>query len=178
MKKTALLTTLLTSFLYAKAGFYAGANYGSVQESFKNYDDQETTLQKIALKVGYGDINAYAIEFSLEQMQTDKEVFSQNDSARYNFNVELLKAFNFKTFFNPYMKAGFGTGQMKMSNKQERLRYGSYNLGGGVFIPLLSHIDLEVGYSYRYYSYEKLDTTNKVYKSHQNSLYTGFNYRF
>lgn len=177
MKKILILATLLSS-LYAKTGFYVGANIGGVDEIFKNYDDKETTLQKTTLKVGYGNIKAYAIEFSLEQMTTSENVFSNKDSNRYNFNVELLKALDLHTFINPYIKAGFGTGRMKMANSQERLRYGSYNLGAGAFIPLKYGFDFEIGYSYRYYSYEKLDTTNKVYKSHQNSLYTGVNYRF
>jgi len=179
VKKIIILTTLLSS-LYADAGFYIGANVGGVNEIFKNYDDQESTMQRTTLKLGYGDINAYAIEFSFEQTVVDEELFSSKDSNRYSFNVELLKAFDFDTFINPYIKAGFGAGGLKIADEeQDKLRFGSYNLGVGAFIPLKYGFEFEVGYSYRYFSYEKIESRNdKVYKSHQNSIYTGINYRF
>ena len=179
MKKIIILTTLLGS-LYADAGFYIGANVGGVNEIFINYDDKEITMQRTTLKAGYGDINAYAIEFSVEQTTTSEEVLSTKDSNRYSFNVELLKAFNFATFFNPYIKAGFGAGALKISDtEQDNLKFGSYNLGTGAFVPLKYGFEFEVGYSYRYFSYERIESRNdKVYKSHQNSIYTGINYRF
>jgi len=179
VKNIIILTAFLSS-LYADAGFYIGANVGGVNEIFKNYDDKKSTMQRTTLKAGYGDIKAYAIEFTLEQTISNEEILSKKDSNRYSFNVELLKAFDFDTFVNPYIKAGFGSGALKISDeKQDKLRFGSYNLGVGTFVPLKYGFEVEVGYSYRYFSYEKIESrNNKVYKSHQNSIYTGVNYRF
>ena len=180
MKKSLLISLLLFTSLYSDAKTYIGFNYGVFNEKFNNLE-AENSAQTISLKVGYGDIKAYAIEFSVDRVQNDSNIFSKNDGNKYSLNIELIKAFDFDTFANPFFKIGFGTSRLKIDRKvQNNLYSGSFNLGFGSFFPITSNIDLEIGYNYRYITYEKLDNiSNKIsYESNVNIIYSGLNVRF
>ncbi|MEA2092095.1 MAG: porin family protein, partial [Campylobacterota bacterium] len=58
------------------------------------------------------------------------------------------------------------------------LNYGSFNLGLGFFIPISKHFDFEIGYDYKYISYEKLQTAGTDINSNINGAYAGFNVIF
>ncbi len=180
MKKT-LSILLLVSSLYSDAKLYFGLNYGSINEEFKNDLDAQSSSQMISFKGGYGDINAYAIDLSIDIVDNKSSIFSKTDGKKYALNLEFVKAFDFDTFMNPFFSAGFGSGQLKITNTlQDSLSYGSLNVGVGTFIPINEYFDLEIGYKYKYLSYERVDTiVEKVsYKSHTNTIYSGFNLRF
>ena len=178
LKKT-LLFLLISASLFADAKIYVGANAGVYNESLDT-SSKSISTQIATLKIGYGDISSYGIEFSLDYVNNSSEIFHPNDGVKYGINVDLLKAFDFDLFFNPYLRGGFGAGAMDSTAKanQNSLAYGSYNLGFGAFIPLNGDFDLEIGYHYRYVSYEKTVTTSAITKSHVNTMFTGINYRF
>jgi len=172
---------LLFTSLYAQSTLYFGTNYGIIDEKFVKGTDARSSSQALTLNFGYGDINAYAVNLSVDIIDNTTKIFSENDSKKYALNIALIKAFNFHTFFNPFFKAGFGSGTLKIDRTlQNRISYGSLNLGTGFFIPINNYFDLELGYKYSYLSYERIDNiADKIsYKSHQNRTYFGFNIRY
>ncbi len=180
MNKSLFLSVLLFTSLYSDAKTYVGLNFGAFNEKFSNLEAQNSA-PIVTLKVGYGDIKAYAIEFSVDRVKNSSNIFSKNDGNKYALNIELIKAFDFDIFTNPFFKIGFGTGRLNIARKvQDNLYSGSFNLGFGSFIPITSNIDLEIGYNYRYITYEKVDNiSNKIsYKSNVNIIYSGLNMRF
>lgn len=178
MKYFLLFSLLLTS-LFAEAKLYVGTSVGIYQENYTDAENSDS-LKTAKVKFGYGDIDAYAMEISLEAIEKDSAFTSVNQSERYALNVALLKAFNFDIGFNPYLKAGFGSGYYKQGAADSTtMHFGNYTLGGGFFIPVLEHVDFEIGYEYKYISYESEDTTTTASeKSHGNIGYLGVNVRF
>lgn len=181
MKKLLLFFTLLSS-LYSEATFYIGSNIAYQYEILSTGKKKAfNTTENINLKVGYGDIKAYSVELSLDYSPNNSNVVSQNDEAKYGFNIEVLKAFDFNLFFNPFLKVGFGSGSMKAQRElQTNITYGSYNFGAGVYIPINEDFDIELGYLYKTVSYEKFNLLDQSIElsSHQNNSYAGINYRF
>lgn len=193
MKKLSLLLLIISS-LYSDAKIYMGASAGYTSES---YEKSEKTLitnpdttgdsPSAKFKIGYGDRDAYAIEFSFDYIDNKMSVFSQNDSTKYGMNVEFVKGFNLDTFVQPFFKAGFGAGFLDTAYENDKtINYGTFNLGAGLLIPISEHFDLELGYDYKYVSYERIEVTDSsntvtdryTLKSHINTIYTGFNVRF
>jgi opacity protein-like surface antigen len=182
LKKIILLLLLITSLLNAESKIYFGVGYAYNSELI-TYDDKEWSVDNNAaqIKVGYGDRAAYAVELSLDYVDNNSRIFDGNDGKKYGFNVELLKAWDFGIYVNPYLKAGFGGGYLDTPADLHNgsLTYGSYNLGGGVFIPLGEQWDLEIAYEYKYTSYQKLDLNSTISpSSHLNIGYVGINFRF
>ncbi len=183
MKKLILLLTFLSS-LYSfqyNAKFYIGLGGGVQSENFSDESDASNTPYYGSIKFGYGDIRAYAVEFVLNYIDNKSNIFSPNDQSRYGMDVMLLKAFNLSEYAYPYFRAGFGAGEMKASRQlEDKIAYSSYNIGGGVFVPIGYGFDLEVNYEYRYTSYQSVDFIYETYKltSHVNQFYMGVNYRF
>jgi len=179
--KKIILFLFLISSLFAEAKFYTGFGYGMYDENFTDGNKAQSSSSLIKLKAGYGDRSAYAIEFSIDKLKNESNIFSSNDSDKTGLNIELIKAFDFDIYINPFFKAGFGAGYFKVDRElQDTLNYGSFNLGLGFFIPINEHFDLECTYDYKYITYEAIDTIAKQisYKSHLNALYFGFNVRF
>ena len=180
MKKIILFSLLITS-LYSDAKVYMGISGGYLNETFD--DDASTTAsaEMAKFKIGYGIREAYAVEFSVDYLKNDSNIFSTTgqDGDKYGLNVELVKAFDWDIFINPYFKAGFGAGYFNIEHESENLlNYGSYNLGIGFFIPMNEHFDFELGYDYKYISYEKIESTNSDINSNMHGAYAGFNVRF
>jgi len=186
--KRFILLLLLVSFstLFAKSDVYIGFGLSRVKESFDpylQYIPQQKSIDnsELAMKVGYGARDAYAVEFSLNYLQNHSKLYADGDAQKLGFNVSLLKAYDFNIYINPYLKAGFGAGMLKsdVDAINGSLTYGNFHLGGGIFIPLSSQMDIELAYEYQFISYEKIDLDNASNpKSHSNGLYAGFNIRF
>jgi opacity protein-like surface antigen len=182
--KKLLFTLLFSSALYSQSHFYFGTSAGAFHESFVDQDNVVLNTVIANFKMGYGQQKAYAIEFSFDYTKNDSRVFSStttNDGDKYGFNLNLVKSFDYNIFILPFIKAGFGTGFLEIERSlQKKLSYGSYNLAGGIFIPLNKTFDLELGYEYRYTSYQAINTIAQRihYKSHVSVLYSGINYRF
>ena len=176
-----MLLSSLYSFQY-NAKFYMGIGGGTQNESLSHETKKISNTHAFgSIKFGYGDIRAYAIEIALNYIDNRSKIFSSKDSQRIGGDMTLLKAFNFTNLFYPYLKAGFGAGEMKVKRSLEnKVAYSSYNIGGGIFLPLLEHIDFEAAYEYRYASYQSVDliATKLHLKSHINQIYFGINYRF
>ena len=66
----------------------------------------------------------------------------------------------------------------KLSEDKDALNFSSFNAGLGFFIPVNEYLDFEVGYGYKYTSYEKLNSTSDSLNSHVNIGYLGLNIRF
>ncbi|MEA1892856.1 MAG: outer membrane beta-barrel protein [Campylobacterota bacterium] len=183
MKKILLILLLLTS-LYSyeddvEAKIYTGISIGYMNESFSDQQDTAHSAEMLKFKIGYGVREAYAVEFSLDYIKNETDIFSEEDGDKYGLNVELIKAFDWDIFINPYFKAGFGAGYFHLKDSQkDSLNYGSFNLGLGFYIPINEHVDIAIGYDYKYVSYEKLDTIEDDINSFINGGYAGVNVRF
>lgn len=182
MKKILLLPLFLSSFLYAEASVYFGTGYAYNSETVSYNNAKKTICNNAArLKIAYGDRDAYAVEFSLDYVDNKSSIFHTGDGKKYGFNIELLKAWNFNIFANPFLKAGFGAGYFETPADLNNgsLTYGSWNLGTGVFIPLNKNIDVEIAYEYKYLSYQKLDNSLITHPTATlNIAYIGMNFRF
>ena len=182
--KTLLLLLIFISSLFGEAKVYVGTHYALFTESFNDIDATSSS-DLLAVKIGYGDIKAYAVEFSLEYAQNKSKIFSsspttQTDGDKIGFNVSLLKAFDF-TYLYPYVKIGFGTGYLNIQRElQDSLAYGSFEGTIGSHIPLSSSFNLEFAYEMRHNSYESINTivTKTSYSSVSNITYFGINYRY
>ncbi len=170
MKKI-LLFLLITSALYSQSQVYMGASYGSFNESLSDETMKTNENPIIKLKVGYGIREAYAVEFSLDYTQVDA---NSTDVDRYGLNVDLIKAFDLP-YVNPFFKAGFGAGYVNSGSN--RLTFGSFNLGTGLYIPINKHIDIEIAYDYKNISYERVNEAVEL-TSHINVVSAGLNFRF
>lgn len=180
MKKIILFTLLITS-LYSDAKMYVGANYGYYDEEFTETLDAQSSSNAMSFKLGYGQREAYAIELNIERSETESKIFSDNDGAKYSLNIELLKSFDLGIYINPFIKVGIGAGSLTVERElEDRLSFGSFNLGAGTFIPIGDNFDIELGYTYKHLSYGAIDTISKKtsYKSNINTFYSGFNIRF
>lgn len=182
LKKLLLLLPLLSSMLFAEAKVYFGTGYTYNSEAVSYLSKEKSFNSNGArLKVGYGDIKAYAIELSLDYIDNKKAVLSSDDAEKIGFNVELLKAFDWDISVYPFLKAGFGGGYFKTNADvvNKSLTYGTWNLGAGVFIPYSEHIDFEIAYEYKSLSYQKTDPAlNTSPSSDLNIAYIGINFRF
>ncbi len=187
MKKFILLLLLISSCtLFAKTDVYVGFGLSRVKETLDPYlsyipEQKSVDNSELAMKIGYGKRDSYAVELSLNYLQNHSKVYADGDAQKLGFNVSLLKAYDFDIYVNPYLKAGFGAGMFKsdVDAVNQSLTYGNFHLGGGIFIPLSSQMDVELAYEYRFISYEKIDLEDSSNpKSHINALYAGFNIRF
>ena len=189
MKKLLFLTIFITS-LFGDAKVYTGVSYGAFNETFYGTNNTSVLTNSIKAKIGYGIRESYAIELAVEYTKNKENIFSDvgtTDGDKLGFNIEFLKAFDLDIYINPFFKAGFGAGSFsieKQSKVTDKLSYGSFNLGGGIFIPIDENFDIEIGYEYRYMTYENFDTATTsenrgpVFQSHVNVGYIGFNVRF
>jgi len=179
LKKIILLSLLLTS-LYSDAKIYLGAGYTAYAESSKD-SDATNDSNALKIKAGYGVREAYAVEFSLDYI-ANTPTLEAPWKAKYGFNVALIKAFDLDIYVNPFVKAGFGAGIIdNRDNSFMSKTYGSFNMGGGVYIPLSKNYDIEISYTYNNLSYEKneqdkLQAFNQT--SYVNIAYIGINTRF
>ena len=167
-----------------------GVGGGVYSETLDNIDNTNITANMARVKVGYGIREAYAIEFSVDYVDNKEELFDPADGTRYGLNVELIKAFDWGIYVNPFVKAGFGMGYMETeaSYEDDSLSFGTYNLGLGMYIPIGENLDLELAYDYKYTSYQKIKTYNPiedktetpddVQKSMSHTAYLGVNVRF
>ena len=182
--KKLLLFLLLMSSLYSQSQFYIGTGIGAYNESFDTDNDISLSTSIATFKVGYGDRKNYAIELILDYMPNKSKIFSSSgtyDGDRYGFNLALVKAFDFDIYALPFVKAGFGSGFMKIDRAmQTKLSYGSYNIAAGMLLPVNKTFDIELGYEYRYVSYQAINTIAQrvQYNAHANSVYGGINIRF
>ena len=185
MKRLLPLYFFIISSLYGfnyDVKFYMGVGGGIQSETISNEGyDASNAPSYGAIKFGYGDIRAYAVELVLNYIDNKSNIFSPNDQVRYGADVMFLKSFRFTKLLYPYIRAGMGAGEMKVERVLEnKAAYSSYNIGLGVFLPLTRHIDLETAYEYRYASYQSIDLiADKLnLTSHINQIYFGINYRF
>ena len=184
--KIIIFFLLLINTLFAQAQIYIGSSYGILEEKFTNEIDAEASTNIAKIKLGYGVREAYAVELSLEYIDNQAKIFSSDpkvdsDGDKYGINVDVIKAFDLNQFALPYIKAGFGSGWFEVQRKfQNRLFYSSFNLSTGILIPFDKNIDFELGYEYKYISYESIDTiADKInYESNANIAYFGFIVRF
>lgn len=184
MKKI-ILFLLLISSLYSESQVYVGLSGGSFVEKFDDIDASSSALMS-SLKIGYGDRESYAVEFSVDYAQNNSKVFStsptlEKDGNKYGFNVSLLKAFDFDIYILPFVRVGFGSGFLDIDRSlQKSLSYGTFQLGVGTFIPLGRNFDIEVGYEAKHTSYEAINVivTKVSYTSTTNNTYIGINYRY
>jgi len=183
LKKIITLLLLLIVPLFAKGKIYTGIGYNLYKESYTNKSMESVSLSDNALKfkIGYGVREAFAVEFSLDYIDhASYDTMPTIGSAKYGFNVALIKAFDFGIYVNPYLKVGFGTGIIDNLGKEERsLTYGSFDLGGGFFVPINENFDIELAYEYKNATYEKENLDSKLNNtSNINIFYIGVNTRF
>jgi hypothetical protein len=181
MKKILFTFLFLGSALLAEAEFYIGVGYMYINESLSDNSSTKINNNGAKIKFGYGERKAYAVEFSLNYIDNNSALLSIDDKEKYGFDIELMKAWDFDIYALPFIRVGFGAGQMNSTARtgKNSISYGSFNGSLGTLLPLSESFDLEIAYEYKYISYQKTNATLSGYpKSHQNSVYTGINYRF
>jgi opacity protein-like surface antigen len=167
--------------LYADAKFYVGTDYGIFKESMSGNTSAYSESGISTLKLGYADRETYGIEFSLDYTKNKSNIFSADDGDRFGLNINLLKAFDYNIYILPYIKAGIGAGFLSIDRAvDDKLYYSSYNIGTGVLLPVNENFDFEIGYDYKYTSYESINMVSEklLFSSHINVVYAGFNIRY
>ena len=183
MKKTILSLLLFSNFLFGDAKAYIGISTGIAEENFSSADATSSS-EFINLKLGYGLRKLYSVAIDIEYLKNESKIFStgaENDGDKFSLNLEVVKAFDLTSYLIPFIKAGFGAGYLKVDRTiDDKISFGSFNLGTGVLIPINDSFDFEFGYKYKSFSYEGLDliATEVVHKSKSNSPYFGFNVRY
>ena len=185
MNKILLLLVMISS-LYSEAKFYIGANYGTFNESFNEDIEAYSVSQTTTLKMGYAERETYGIEFSLDYTPNNSKIFffflnTKTDGDRYGLNVSLSKAFDYDIYVLPFIRAGFGAGFLDIDRVlDDKLYYGSFNVGAGLLLPINDNFDFELGYDYRYSSYEAIDMVAEklLFTSNIGIAYFGFNIRY
>lgn len=160
-----------------------GLSYGVFNETFNDIEAKSSS-DIATIKIGYGDIKAYAVEFSFDYMQNKSKIFSSTDISsdgdKMGFNINLLKSFDLNYLY-PFIKVGFGAGSLTIQRAlQNTLSYGSFQGSVGTYVPLSENFDVELGYELRHTSYQSINTvvTNTSYSSLINIAYFGINYRY
>ena len=174
------LACTLGAFSY-DAKFYMGVGGGKQYEKFTDSKRSESSSGFGALKFGYGDRRAYAVECKFYYIDNHSNIFSPDDKERYAMDIMFVKAYNLAKHFYPLMRAGFGAGEMHVQRKLEKkIAFSSYNLALGALFPFGEHFDLEADYEYRFTSYQAVDlvATKEKLRSHSGQVYFGVNYRF
>jgi len=173
--------------LHANPTFYLGAGSIGGSESFtvKNpgvkAEQTQALISGVQFKAGYGERRAYAVEFDLGYARYDKNIFSDEDTDYYYFDLSLIKAFDFGVGFYPFFKLGYGTGELEIRRTlTNSISSGSFFGGIGTFVPLFESIDLEISALYRVKSWEDLDLMGAYVEtsSHLFEPYIGLNFRF
>lgn len=183
MKKTILSLLLLSNFLFGDAKTYVGISAGIAEENFTSADATSSS-NIINLKLGYGERELYSVAIGIEYLKNESKIFStgvDNDGDKFAFNLELVKAFNLSKYIIPFVNLGFGAGYLEIDRAiDDKISFGSFNLGAGVLIPINDDFDFEFGYKYKSLSYEGLDliATKEVHTSKSTSPYFGFNVRY
>lgn len=142
---------------------------------------EDALLQGVQLKAGYGDIRGYAVEFDLGYGGYDKNIFSDKDGEYIYFDVSLIRAFDFDIGFYPFIKLGFGTGELAVERTvTNSLSSGSFFGGIGVYAPIAYGFDFEASVLYRSKSWERLEMIGAQVESSSSIVepYLGLNYRF
>jgi len=175
LKRIILFLFILGTLLFGDTKFYTGLGYGfaAIQTKDVSFLDTETLLADSArIKIGYGRRDAYAIELSLDYIESEPK--------RLGADISLIKAFEWGIYVNPFAKVGFGAGTLHSVHRDDKeLRYGSFNFGGGLYLPVYEHFDIELSYEYKNISYQKEDqNAPENGNGHINTLYVGFNIRY
>jgi opacity protein-like surface antigen len=176
LKKIILFLLTFTALAMADSKIYmgTGVGYGDVVTKISaSAEEEKFSEETLRFKIGYGDREAYAVEFSMDYMNSDPK--------KYAFDISLLKAFDLGIYINPFAKIGFGAGVLdNRDNANKSLTYGSFNLGGGILIPINEHFDAELAYEYKNRSYQRIDESDGTESrtSHVNFLYLGLNFRY
>ena len=176
LKKITLILLFLVTLAQGDAKLYMGTGlgYANVKANPANSSQEETFSEDLVrLKFGYGDREAYGVEFSLDYINSDPK--------KYAFDVSLIKAFDWNIYVNPFVKAGFGGGVLdNRDNENQSLTYGNFHAGAGVYVPLGEHFELELSYEYKNRSYQREDeeSTTESRSAHINYGYLGINFRY
>jgi len=183
LKKIILSLLLFSNFLFGDAKTYVGISTGIAEENFTSADATSSS-KYINFKLGYGVRELYSVAISIEYLKNESKIFStgaENDGDKFAFNLELIKAFNLSKYLVPFINAGFGAGYLEVDRTiDDKISFGSFNLGTGVLIPINDSFDLEIGYKVKTFSYQGLDliATKVVHTSKYTSPYFGFNVRY
>ncbi len=186
MKKL-ILIILMSVAAWAQAGIYTGfgTSYSSEHFTAISTGFEEKTMsaamQSVKVKAGYGVRGGYAIEVALGYGEYDKNIFSDNDGEFISLDLDIIKSFDFDLGFQPFIKLGFGAGYMTVDRVLESsLANGSFQVGGGVYIPLGSSFEIEMNVIYRGRNWENVDLIGDPAEVSTSVVepYIGLNYRF
>ncbi|RLA70197.1 MAG: hypothetical protein DRG24_07260 [Epsilonproteobacteria bacterium] len=187
MKKL-FLTLFLSAVLWAEAGIYIGAGGTIFSENFTfnssgfATNEMSSTYTGAKFKIGYGDREAYMIEFGLSYGEYDKNIFSDDDGMQLFVDVDIIKAFDFGIGAYPFFKFGFGAGNLKIARTlNSSIASGSFHGGGGIYIPLFeTDFEVEVSAIYRWKHFEGINLVGEPADIDSNLIepYIGLGYRF
>ena len=182
MKKLIIAVLFLSTALLAEAGPFVGMGGGVLNETFSSPTlEKETQAGFVKAKIGYGNPAGYGVEVCMSYFEYDQNVFSDNDGTNLYFDVNIIKAYDFDIGFYPYLKAGIGAGYLSVGRSTDSaLGNGSFQGGGGLYIPLGKGVDIEIELLYRHKNWEQVDLISEQVDVSSSVLepYMGLNYRF
>lgn len=182
MRIIAVLLSLFFSLL-AEPAVYVGIAVEDSTELFSVEGKESVTAStpQYRIKAGYGDIANFAVEASFSYMDYETNVFSANDGAAIMLDLALYKGWDAGYDLYPYLVVGIGVGNMPVERKlEDALTFSSFNVGGGVHYMISEHIDLDLGFNYKFRSWQAVSMVSEDIKvtSHVANPYIGMNYHF
>lgn len=186
MKKIVLAAVMAVS-VWAEAGGYFGVGVTGGSENYNvanpgvSKRDTSASFQAVEMKLGYGNIKAYAVELDLGYGRYDQNVFSTQDGDYLFFDLSLIKAFETPWSLYPFFKLGFGTGELSVARTTtESISSGSWFGGGGIYWSLGAGFDLETSVIYSYKRWQGLDMIGSDVTTYSWLFqpYIGLNWRF
>lgn len=187
MIRKALLAGVIAVSVSAESGGYFGVGVTGGSENYTVANpglakrEETAAFQAAVLKMGYGNIEAYAIEFDLGYGYYDRNVFSGKDGEYFFFDLSLIKAFETPWDLYPFFKVGFGTGELAVERTTtSSISSGSWFAGGGIYWPLGWGLDLETSLLYTYKRWQGLDMVGSEVTTYSWLFepYVGINWRF
>lgn len=185
MYRLLLISLLLFTSVKADERMIIGANAGWVNEdfTFTNSEGSASVGSSAALqgfKIGYGDIEKYAITFTLSHTEYSQNLFSMADGQKLHLDVDLIKSFDLNSSFIPFVLMGMGAGHMVVDRKLENyVESGSFQLGGGAYYQIAPFMDLELNVQYRWAHWTSLDFISTKPDTRSNAIQgtLGVNFR-
>ena len=185
MKKI-VLATMLASGLMADSGLYIGLDYGKASNthtfslaSYAAHADND--YSNLKLKIGGGTDGEWKFQGTLDKIDYKIGVFDTENNSLYEIGFDIIKEFEVTKELYPFIKIGFGAGQMSTTFTTEgRMNEVYFSGGAGLSYKATSNVYILAGADYIARRWNDvaigaytLETNDKAIKP-----YIGVNYKF
>lgn len=191
MKKVMLAIMLASGLMAASEGLYMGLEYGKASNSqtfilTDSYDsisaDIDNDYSDVKIKIGNGADGGWKMQGTFSIIDYDQGIYDYDNNALYEIGFDFIKEFEVAPSVYPFLKVGFGGGQMETSMTIDDVMY-RYNLNAGIGLSYKAseHFYLLIGADYIWGKWSDVDlgygltleTKDRAFKP-----YVGVNYQF